>query len=525
MFSTKFAKEKNYIKIKNHLQKNQKEQSPNSIIINYTCNNPINFTKIKTINNYQTLNSAKNSNKFSSKIPLQNNRNSIKEKLSIETYNNKNQNFENNYYHLNNFSPMISLNKSLNAKTLSDKIDYFSFYYNDDNSFLKQKILNKLNQQKKQKLILQKYKFINNNNSTLRTVKNCCLRKPLFNNYKKGTNNIINNNNMSRTNEIKNIKNRSFTEKINKYYNFSELNKKRELYRNFEDLEKKSLEISKRKMIKKNNSNKNFFRIKKDNNLIDIKQSLDNIRKQLHNKEEKNKIIPESISRNNNISININKTLNSQNSIKAVYHISKIKKKINKTNKNNSDIKKIKRIFIIKSDIKKRKNINDKKSNQSPYVKKNYIEDQNYNTLNNNKYKIITKKILPAISEENDKIKINLNNLMIILKKLIAKKEKNSIEEFFLRLKNNKRSKNVNIIYNTVKKPSNFKYSKKIIPKNKNNKLSIDNKRSHMIKLLSEEKQNKNKFSIFKNFGKIKKMINNLRLNLIEFSLKNHSYS
>jgi hypothetical protein len=193
MFSTKFAKEKNYIKIKNHLQKNQKEQSPNSIIINYTCNNPINFTKIKTINNYQTLNSAKNSNKFSSKIPLQNNRNSIKEKLSIETYNNKNQNFENNYYHLNNFSPMISLNKSLNAKTLSDKIDYFSFYYNDDNSFLKQKILNKLNQQKKQKLILQKYKLINNNNSTLRTVKNCCLRKPLFNNYKKGTNNIINN--------------------------------------------------------------------------------------------------------------------------------------------------------------------------------------------------------------------------------------------------------------------------------------------------------------------------------------------
>jgi hypothetical protein len=72
---------------------------------------------------------------------------------------------------------------------------------------LKQKILNKLNQQKKQKLILQKYKFINNNNSTLRTVKNCCLRKPLFNNYKKGTNNIINNNiNISGTSENKNIK-------------------------------------------------------------------------------------------------------------------------------------------------------------------------------------------------------------------------------------------------------------------------------------------------------------------------------
>jgi hypothetical protein len=73
MISVKFPKESFYYEIKKNLLKNAKEKSSNSIIINYTNNNPINFTNINTINNYQTLNSEKNSNKYRSKIMISNN--------------------------------------------------------------------------------------------------------------------------------------------------------------------------------------------------------------------------------------------------------------------------------------------------------------------------------------------------------------------------------------------------------------------------------------------------------------------
>ena len=154
MISVKFPKESFYYEIKKNLLKNEKEKSSNSIIINYTNNNPINFTNINTINNYQTLNSEKNLNKYRSKIMISNNykkikdnTNTIKNKLSIET-----NTIENNYFHMNNLSPLFTLNETMNAKTLSDKMDYKSFYYKDNNSILKKKILNKLNEQKKQKL-------------------------------------------------------------------------------------------------------------------------------------------------------------------------------------------------------------------------------------------------------------------------------------------------------------------------------------------------------------------------------------
>ena len=134
MISVKFPKESFYYEIKKNLLKNAKEKSSNSIIINYTNNNPINFTNINTINNYQALNSEKNSNKYRSKILISNNykrikdnTNSIKNKLSIET-----NTIENNYFHMNNLSPLFTLNETMNAKTLSDKMDYKSFYYKDN---------------------------------------------------------------------------------------------------------------------------------------------------------------------------------------------------------------------------------------------------------------------------------------------------------------------------------------------------------------------------------------------------------
>lgn len=537
MFSVNFPKESIYYEIKKNLQKNAKENQPNSIIINYTNNSPINFTKINTINNYQTVNSEKNSNKYKSKIAITKNYkrikdNSNKNKLSIET-----SNIENNRYHIKNLSPLITLNENMNTKTLSDKMDYKSFYYKDNNSILKQKILNKLNEQKKQKLNTPKnikksnYYIANKKNILLKTVQNNSLRKSPFYIQLKRDFNKNNNNyslNFEDVEKIRNKNNKLYTEKRSKYYNFFESSKSNELFRNFEDLEKKSIEISKRKMIK-NNLDGPFFSVKKDNNLNEIKQSLDNIRTKLFYKEEKNKIKNELNSRNKYI----NKTINKQNSIKALYHISKIKTKINKNkiDNQNDSFKRIKKIFIIKSN-------NKRKTNQSPYVKKNYIEDNNpLNTLatsiNNhihkdyfytkNKDKKIQKNILPSISEETDRIKMNL---VYTLKKIIAKRKMELISDFLRKIeKENKKNKNLNIVYNSAKKSSKFKYSKKIITINMNkNKKLVDIKNNNNIKL-SNEKASKNKFSIFKDFGKVKKLINNLRINLIGFSLKKNYHS
>ena len=547
MFSVKFPKESIYYEITNDIHKTNKEKSSNSIIINYTRNNPINYTKINTVNNYQILKSAKNLNQprnqvmFSKKFRnIKNNTYSIKVKFLNETNKEKTPVIEKKYHQVINSSPMLTLNKSLNVKLLSDKMNFDSLYYNNDNSILKQKLLDKLDDLKKQKLFspqnTHKENYITNNNILLRTAQNSCIRSQNFFKFKRCINENSNNYSLDLTGYEKKIDNKSYSEKRSKYYNFFESSKKPELFRNLEDLEKKSIEISKRKMIKKN-SNKYIFGIKKDNNLKEIKKSLDNIRAKIHLGGEKSKLNPELNSRNKYISIN--KTINNQNSIQALYHISKIKAKINKNNSNtNNSIKKIKKVFIIKRN-NKRKN-NNEKINKSPYVKKNYIEDSNplnivsnsidnsrhiihFHKANNNNKKS-NKSILPSISEEN---KNNFNNLVYIIKRIIENKKIELISDFLKKIKSSyKTNKNVNIISNSAKRASNFKYSKKIIPKkiNKVMKLS-DYKNNNIIKLLSNEKQSQNKFSIFKDFGKVKKLINNLRINLIRFSLNKHSHS
>ena len=546
MFSVKFPKESIYYEITNDLHKNNKEKSSNSIVINYTRNNPINYTKINTINNYQILKSVKNSilprNKiiFSKKFKnINNNTYSIKDKLLNETNKEKTPVIEKKYHQIINSSPMLTLNKSLNIKSLSDKMNFDSLHYNNDNSILKQKLLDKLDELKKQKLFspqnTHKDNFITNNNILLRTAQNSCIISQNFFKFKRRLNENSNNYSLDLTGYEKKIDNKSYSEKRSKYYNFFESSKKPELFRNLEDLEKKSIEISKRKMIKKN-SNNYIFGIKKDNNLKEIRKSLDNIRAKKHLEEEKSKLNPESNSRNKYISIN--KTIHDQNSIQALYHISKIKTKINKNNTNtNNSIKKIKKVFIIKRNNKRKSN--NEKINKSPFVKKNYIEDSNplnivSNSIDNSRHiihfpkdknnKKSNKNILPSISEEN---KMNFNNLVYIIKRIIENKKIELMSDFLRKIKSsNKIKKDVNIVYNSAKRASNFKYSKKIIPKKINKIMKLgDNKNNNIIKLLSNEKRSQNKFSIFKDFGKVKKLINNLRINLIRFSLNKHSHS
>ena len=400
----------------------------------------------------------------------------------------------------------IFLNQNMSTLLLNKKIDYDSFYYNDDKSILKQKILKKLNLKKKinnensNTNISDKTKNINNislNKISLITskYKNNYIRKPLLIKIEKGINinNIYNNSNIYNNNITtpaslsKESLIKSYTER--RIYPINYLNKKieknknnkSELFRNFKDLEKKSEEISK-KLKKKTDSNISF-KLKKNNNLLDIKQSLEDIRI----KENKN-----------------NKS--NQNSIKAIYRISKskisnMKNKLNEHNKSNT-IHNLKKLFIAKN-----KNNNDKNNNTnhhhqkaktkinfSPYVNKKYFEDNIaekisnlcINNADNNRNK--KRKFLTSIIEENTKNKtkdmqININKLINVLQKIMRDKNKNIfiLKDSFYKIKNKTNNKRMtyikknNYIYNTAKPNPHLKYSKKII----HNNLGINRYKNH----------------------------------------------
>ena len=246
-------------------------------------------------------------------------------------------------------------------------------------------------------------------------------------------------------------------------------------------MEKKSEEISK-KLKKKTDSNISF-KLKKNNNLLDIKQSLEDIRI----KENKN-----------------NKS--NQNSIKAIYRISKskisnMKNKLNEHNKSNT-IHNLKKLFIAKN-----KNNNDKNNNTShhhqkaktkinfsPYVNKKYFEDNIaekisnlcINNADNNRNK--KRKFLTSIIEENTKNKtkdmqININKLINVLQKIMRDKNKNIfiLKDSFYKIKNKTNNKRMtyikknNYIYNTAKPNPHLKYIKKII----HNNLGINRYKNH----------------------------------------------
>ena len=400
----------------------------------------------------------------------------------------------------------IFLNQNMSTLLLNKKIDYDSFYYNDDKSILKQKILKKLNLKKKinnensNTNISDKTKNINNislNKISLITskYKNNYIRKPLLIKIEKGINinNIYNNSNIYNNNITtpaslsKESLIKSYTER--RIYPINYLNKKieknknnkSELFRNFKDLEKKSEEISKK--IKKKTDSNISFKLKKNNNLLDIKQSLEDIRI----KENKN-----------------NKS--NQNSIKAIYRISKskisnMKNKLNEHNKSNT-IHNLKKLFIAKN-----KNNNDKNNNTnhhhqkaktkinfSPYVNKKYFEDNIeekisnlcINNADNNRNK--KRKFLTSIIEENTKNKtkdmqININKLINVLQKIMRDKNKNIfiLKDSFYKIKNKTNNKRMtyikknNYIYNTAKPNPHLKYIKKII----HNNLGINRYKNH----------------------------------------------
>ena len=505
----------NYYEIQTSSKKNIYDTSFNPIMIYNRTFSPMNSINTKYINKYTSLNSPsiKKNNitkKYkiitpskmakNKKMNINNNTNRFKLDKNIDL----NHNNENRI--ATGLTPKIILNKSMSTYLLNKKMDVYSIYNNDDNSFLKQKILQKLNSIYRPKLKLNNSQHQNNKSEnnilSLRTEKHNYARKPFVIKLEKDINinniynnsNIYNNNNIINLTQAHNTDIKSYSESRKKKYNFTLDNKSPELFRNFEDLEKKSTEISKRKKLKKNYSNKNYFNIIKDNNLSDIKQSLDAIRTKTIFKAKKNKIQKD----------------------KLIY-----------TNKNSS-INKIKKLFIIK---KNKKNIFDEKKSlyKSPHVNKKFCEDNipqnvlrlslndikyNANASFTNKRNKSNKKFLPSISEEDDKIKVNIINLVNILEKIMNKGNINIKRDFMNKTKENKMN-------NNSKHDSNFKYTKKIISKNINkNKNIYEKKNINKNKVMNGNKENKNKFEIFNKFEKTKEIIDNIRFKLIEYSLK-----
>jgi hypothetical protein len=94
------------------------------------------------------------------------------------------------------------------------------------------------------------------------------------------------NNNIDKGNKI----NKGFNTDLRiKSYHFIDKsgNLKSELYRNYKDLETKTFELSKRK-LKKDLSNKSF-NFKKNENLVDIKQSFEVLKKSKSIKKDEKK--------------------------------------------------------------------------------------------------------------------------------------------------------------------------------------------------------------------------------------------
>ena len=510
-------KEKIYYELIHPAKKNIYGASLNTININNRSNNPINLSKFHSIDSYSTFNSITNSEKKQTKFCniikfskrpriIKREYNNYVNKLSVDSHNDNNPN--NHKIYRNCLSPKVILNKSLLAHSLHKKMDFDSFYNNDNNSILKKKILKKLNDSiKRQKPEINENKYETNikDNLSYRNIRHNYIRKPLVIKVQKDINinniynnsNIYNNNNISNYDEAETFNNKSLTERRTKRYDFNTLFKKPELFRNFEDLEKKSLEISKRKMLKKK------FIIRKDNNLIDIKLSLDAIRKNSKNK------------------------LNNKLKTPKINNIKKSKIIYTYSNKNRA-INNIKKIFIIQNNNKK--HFNDKtKLNQTLSVTKKYIEDTNpQNVINlsitrtpkelnsdfKNKRNNYIKKILPSISEEDDKIKLNIIHLVNILEKIIENKNTHMKKDSMTKLKQQKKiNKKINVVYKRKKLIDDHIYNKKFITKNINENIR-KKKFVNIYNTTSLRNNYKNKLE------KSIELFDNLRVKLIEFSLK-----
>ena len=241
------------------------------------------------------------------------------------------------------FSPKIIVNKNKNLGSINlkekdkdkdkDRICLNTTFFNkcsSSNCRIKEKIKNE------ERPSFKSETSVNPEISFSNLYTNKYLRKPVVIKFNNGfkpdiANNSINSNDNSNSNNFLNDNNDQNEQKINisllshekekdenkekraclkrvktderiKPYNFYEKSQsKSELYRSFEDLERKSIEIKNRKMKKKSENKIQIPNFKKDTNLIDLKESLDNYRKSKSKKKQRTEVKKSSTNNNRNL--------------------------------------------------------------------------------------------------------------------------------------------------------------------------------------------------------------------------------
>ena len=410
------------------------------------------------------------------------------------------------------FSPKIIVNKNKNLGNISlkekdkdkdkDRICLNTTFFNkcsSSNCRIKEKAKNE------ERPSFKSETSINPEISFSNLYTNKYLRKPVVIKFNNGfkpdiVNNSLNSNDNSNSNNLLNDKNeqkinfsllsqekekdqnkenKSYLKRVKtderiKPYNFYEKTQsKSELYRSFEDLERKSIEIKKRKMKKKSENKLPIPNFKKDTNLIDLKESLDNYRKSKSKKKQRTEVKKNTTNNNRNLK-NI-----------------QIKRK-NKENTTNSF------------------RINSKDKTDFRIIKKGKIKFSNYWQEQRNVYynkKEQDFKNTKNKTEQNVK-NINFNNISNIKSEKILKEEekKESPKNFFIKKKNininfiedNKNENIYNINLNSTelinKYNHSLSYNHSFVNKNEKNSF-IRNKYSKKNNKNNEEPKTHNKGS------------------------------
>ena len=538
----------------------------NQSLLNYTLKK----NQSEILKNLNSSEIKENNNKASNRTLHRNQTETFKQNSLINIL--SDLNFNNPQNNLNSktkifSSPKIFVNKNknlgnmkYNEKEKENEKLCSNTYSNKDNTY------NNENKYKKENKDLNNEYFINPEMSFSNLYTSKYLRKPVVIKFNNSINpiNLINNscnNNSSKKINFSITSNEKEENKENKYkkriktderikpYNFYEKNKiKPELYRSYEDLERKSMEISRRKM-KKNSSSK-IENFKKDENLIEIKESLDNyIQKcKLKNKDnnrEKENIISENRSVKN-LSLIKNKD-NPENSFRSkeiengknnfIINKENINLNVNGNclreqrdfhyNNNNKNGKKKKEKHLDLNSEKKIKNLNYKNvkniksekilndENESKNIKNYYIKKKNINinfiedhkdeniyniSLNNND--LYNNFIMNNSLNSNN----SFNSKKSLIKKKYGKKYNNNINKLFedyrKQIKNDRKEINrgnkTPIItkkfiedYKINDNISILSYSQsQYFILNKNNKQIKVNKKNNSHKIISEKNKN-----------------------------------
>ena len=310
VFLHKILSVKNQTLLDYTLKKNETESQKNDL-------NTI--SELKKSNHKSASNRTLQRNKTSvSSTIKQNSLTNLLAEINFNSPQNTTSNIKTNIFSPRVASPKIIVNKNKNLgniilkekekdkekdkeKNKENENIYSNTYFNKDNT--------NRNKNKTENQNLNNEYFVNPEISFSNLYTSNYIRKPVVIKFNKGINpiNITNSINSTSCNnysaqkidfsntsqekeenkESNYFKDRIKTDERIKPYNFYEKSQlKPELYRSFEDLERKSMEISRRRM-KKNSSSK-FQNFKKDTNLVEVKQSMDNFLQKFKSKKRLN---------------------------------------------------------------------------------------------------------------------------------------------------------------------------------------------------------------------------------------------